>query len=196
MMNHESPPFAWDEAGLIPPVNPNTTTNHNRSPYRMTPSNFVERFGVTEKRCALLADFLDLRTALYEARLVQGFQWINGSFAEHVEVSRDRAPNDIDVVTFYHIPDDYGTQRKLRDAHPSLFESQWGASGSIHSYFQHLNSIAPERLVRRTAYWYSLWSHTREGTWKGFLEVDLAPDEDVKARQKLNEGDVQEGHQS
>lgn len=164
MMNHESLPFAWDESGLIPPVNPNAATDRNRSPYRMTPSNFVERFGVTEKRGALLADFLNLRAALYEARLVQGFQWINGSFAEHVEMRRDRAPNDIDVVTFYHIPDDYGTQQKLRDAHPSLFESQWGASGSIHSYFQQLNSIAPKRLVRRTAYWYSLWSHTREGT--------------------------------
>ena len=162
----------------------------------MTPLNFVERFGVTEERCALLADLLDLRAALYEARLVQGFQWINGSFAEHVEVRQDRAPNDIDVVTFHHIPDDHGTQQKLREAYPSLFESHWGDSGSIHSYFQHLNPIAPEHLVRRTAYWYSLWSHTREGTWKGFLEVDLAPDEDVKARQKLNEGDVQEGHQS
>ena len=190
MMNHESPSFVWDEAGLIPPVNLTAPTGRDRSPYRMTLSEFVERFGVTETRCNLLADFLDLRAALHEAQLVRGFQWINGSFAEHVEVRQDREPNDIDVVTFYHIPDDCGTQQILRDKHPSLFESQWGASGSIHSYFQHLNLIAPERLVRRTAYWNSLWSHTREGTWKGFLEADLAPDEDVKARQKLNEGNV------
>ena len=32
MMNHESPSFVWDEAGLIPPVNLTAPTGRDRSP--------------------------------------------------------------------------------------------------------------------------------------------------------------------
>ena len=101
MNGHEVSSSFWNEEGLIPPVK--DPIGRDRSPYRMPLSDFVEEFGVSRLRRDLLSDLLDLRAALHEARLVKGFQWINGSFAEHVEVRRNRAPDDIDVVTFYHI---------------------------------------------------------------------------------------------
>lgn len=105
MNGHEVSSSFWNEEGLIPPVK--DPIGRDRSPYRMPLSDFVEEFGVSRLRRDLLSDLLDLRAALHEARLVKGFQWINGSFAEHVEVRRNRAPDDIDVVRFYHIPDNY-----------------------------------------------------------------------------------------
>jgi hypothetical protein len=31
------------------------------------------------------------------------------------------------------------------------------------------------------AYWYSMWSHRRDGMWKGFVQIDLSPSEDTPA---------------
>lgn len=36
-------------------------------------------------------------------------------------------------------------------------------------------------LVDQACYWYSVWAHRRDGLWKGFLQVKLAPDEDSRA---------------
>ena len=30
-------------------------------------------------------------------------------------------------------------------------------------------------------HWYSVWSHRRSQLWKGYLEIDLAPDKDHEA---------------
>ena len=40
--------------------------------------------------------------------------------------------------------------------------------------------------TKMVAYWYSMWSHqTNTGLWKGFLSVDLSPQEDILAMQIL-----------
>ena len=33
--------------------------------------------------------------------LVNGFQWLDGSFLEDVEIREQRSPNDLDLVTIY-----------------------------------------------------------------------------------------------
>lgn len=43
---------------------------------------------------------LDLRAELTLAGKSDGFQWVDGSFTEDVEVQQGRTPNDVDVVTF------------------------------------------------------------------------------------------------
>ena len=194
MNGHEVSSSFWNEVGLIPPVK-NNPIGRDRSPYRMPLSDFVDAFGVSKPRRRLLADLLDLRAALHAARLVKGFQWINGSFAEHVEMSQNRTPNDIDVVTFYYMPSSYDTQKTLFEENPTLFDDRWGQFDSVHSHFVSLDETQIDAFVQLISYWYSLWSHTREGTWKGFIEVDLAPEEDVNARQKLNETNDTEDYQ-
>ena len=47
-------------------------------------------------------------------------------------------------------------------------------------------------LVRVAAYWNSIWSHDRRHQWKGYLEIDLSPDEDAAARGVLREAAIRE----
>jgi hypothetical protein len=47
--------------------------------------------------------------------------------------------------------------------------------------------------VRQISYWYSLWSHQREtDAWKGFVQLDLAPDADktIEDILKMKEGEL------
>jgi len=36
--------------------------------------------------------------------------------------------------------------------------------------------------VTAVSYWYSMWSHRRNGLWKGFVQVDISEKEDNIAR--------------
>ena len=49
-------------------------------------------------------------------------------------------------------------------------------------------------IIESSTYWYSLWSHTRDGQWKGYLQVELANVEDETARTEIGKG-VEEGGQ-
>jgi hypothetical protein len=35
-----------------------------------------------------------------------------------------------------------------------------------------------EADVTAVSYWHSMWSHRRNGLWKGFVQVDISKDED------------------
>jgi hypothetical protein len=65
-------------------------------------SEVVLRYGVTAERAAILTGLLDYRAALRNVGIMDGFQWLDGSFVEDVEAIRSRPPSDIDVVTFAH----------------------------------------------------------------------------------------------
>ena len=95
----------WDDYGLIPSFEEAVPTSLYRSPYTVSILHLVARFGNTEPRRRLLTGPLNFRAELNRADITQGFQWIDGSFVENVEVTRDRSPADIDVVTFYYTPD-------------------------------------------------------------------------------------------
>src|SRR5437867_13022888 len=95
----------WNPEGLLPAADMANPTSANRAPYPVTLSDVVMRFHTSAERAAILTGFLDYRAALHAAGLTTGFQWLDGSFMEHIEVgARRRPPNDIDVVSFYHLP--------------------------------------------------------------------------------------------
>ena len=104
----------WNDQHVIPTVRDvppeQQGLTENRSPYVATLCEVVKRFANTPERIQLLHGLMDYRDALYAAGVTDGFQWINGSFVEHVEVrdrpDKERRPYDIDVVTFFHAPDD------------------------------------------------------------------------------------------
>lgn len=52
-------------------------------------------------------------------------------------------------------------------------------------YFSVLGQPVDARQVQNIAYWYSMWSHRRDGLWKGFVQVDLNPSQDADARAVL-----------
>jgi hypothetical protein len=99
-------------------------------------------------------------------------------------------------VTFYLMPTGQN-QGSLRAQNPGLFPTNAVESKAlkdrlhVDAYLQQLDPSGPvaavnERLVNRAAYWYSMWSHRRDFSWKGFLQVDLAPTEDSISGADLN----------
>ena len=179
----------WNAQGVIPPINSLQPTMADRSPYTVSLTDVVLRFGLSAERRTVLGGFLRYRAAPHTAGLVQGFQWLDGSFLEHVELLESRPPNDIDVVTFYKLPTGK-TQLDLQVEAPDIFPnsraSQQTMKASFHvdAYAVHLGMVS-ERLIQQCTYWYSMWSHRRNQIWKGYVQVDLAPIEDTAAQAAL-----------
>ncbi len=171
---------AWNTLGLLPPIDTEAPASSRRSPYPAPLLDLVQRFSTSQERQAILHGFLEYRQALHDVGLASGFQWLDGSFLEHVELLEQRAPRDIDVVTFYRSPDDIG-QQELLQRNPDLFRLERVKERfSVDGYLVNLGMPA-ERLVAQSSYWYSMWSHRRNQAWKGFLQIDLAPLQDVEA---------------
>lgn len=182
MLSVAIPP--WTSDGVLPPINASHPVSPMRSPYVVSLTDYVLRFGDTAERRAILEGFLRYRAALHAAGLVQGFQWLDGSFLEHIELTEGRAPNDIDVVTFYRLPSGV-TQRRLATSLDTLIDpGAVKATFCIDGYLVGLG-MEPERLVAHNAYWYSVWSHRRSQLWKGFVQVDLGGTEDAAASATL-----------
>jgi hypothetical protein len=72
------PPFVGAEPG-----NP-----AEMSPYRTTMVGVVERFAISLERIAILRGLLSYRDKLRELGLIDGHQWLDGSFVENVETIR------------------------------------------------------------------------------------------------------------
>jgi hypothetical protein len=179
----------WNISGILPPISPGEPGHSmNRSPYRAGLLDVVESFSSSPERRRILTGLLDYRAALHEVGLKKGFQWLNGSFLEAVEVTDIRSPRDVDVVTFFHLPDQVD-QESLVQKHPHLFEpAMTKQSFLVDAYLLRLGTPSQKSFVKRVSYWYSMWSHTRTGVWKGFVEVDLSPGEDRSCRDFLKTG--------
>lgn len=178
----------WNTQGVLSPIAPgDPVDNNNRSPYKVSLNDIVLRFNTSPERLNLLNGLLSFRMGLHNAGIVRGFQWLDGSFLECIESLECRAPEDIDVVTFYYLPEEH-TQISFRDIYPTLFRNDYNVKNyHIDAYFINLGSDVPkEDLVSASAYWYSMWSHRRNALWKGYLQVDLSPTDDHIARDAID----------
>lgn len=176
----------WNAEGVLPPMNDVNPTGFDRAPYEVTLSQVVERFATTLERCDILDGYIKHRAELHKMGLTVGFQWLDGSFSEDIEMLEHRAPRDIDVVTFTPADDSFllglsleqidllGNQQKIKDEY------------KVDFYVQSLSDPV-DTLVSMTTYWYSMWSHRRTGQWKGFIKVDLSPSLDAHAITVLGE---------
>lgn len=119
-------------------------------------------------------------------QIVSGFQWVDGSFMENVELTHKRSPKDLDVVTFFNLPEGSDNQKSFfeKTIH-RLNNREIKQKFKVDSYLIETSKNNPKDLVKSGAYWYSVWGHTRSGLWKGFLEVDLNPASDAKASEVL-----------
>lgn len=180
----------WDGQHVIPPVRDvppeQQGLRENRSPYEATLLQVVQRFAFTPERVRLLHQLMDYRNALYAAGATEGFQWINGSFAEHVEVrprpNQEPRPYDIDVVTFYR-----PTEQQTLDLEELLRPRTTRDRFNIDAYGVTLSMELTAVMVEAIAYWQGMWSARRDDHLpKGFVQVDLDPDNDPKAREALN----------
>ena len=186
----------WNYDGVLPASEGDDPAAGIRSPYIVSLVALVERFGNTQRRRGLLRGLLDFRAELHKAGVVQGFQWVNGSFMENVEQNDNRPPNDIDLVTFFHVPQGY-TNETLAQAFPYTFNQIiLKENFSVDAYFVTLNQNTQEKIINSSRYWHNLWSHTRGGIWKGYLQIDLINSDDQQARLQLDQQDNGEGGQT
>lgn len=175
----------WNEMGLIPPIDEADPTSHTRSPYKMDIVRFVSTFSLSPARIKILKGFLNFRVSLTQAGLVEGFQWVDGSFTEHIELIEKRPPNDVDVVTFFQFSNG-DNDAIVIGRKPELFDHDFVKKEFfVDSYFQELN-LPSHELVEMTVYWYSMWAHRRDLSWKGFIQIPLNSQLDVVAMTILN----------
>ena len=184
---------AWTMAGVLPPIRPQQPGHSSdRSPYEVGLCDFVEQFAFTPGRTEILKGFLDYRAALHGAGLTNGFQWVDGSFMQDVENHETRPPNDVDVVTYFHLPTGETQASLVAKTGKLLSNAYVKATYKVDAYPYVLGELTDTRQVRQISYWYSMWSHRRDGLWKGFLQIDLRPDEDAEARRVLSHKDSKE----
>ena len=179
----------WNTMGVLPPIDTEFPTSVERSPYSVALLDVVMRFSNSPARRKILTGFLEYRNTLHTLGYHQGFQWLDGSFLEDVNTLERREPRDIDVVSFVRHPVECSPPP---DLWASIGHNMAKARFYVDSYFVEMDEITPEEIVARSAYWYSMWSHRRNDAWKGFLQVDLAPVEDAKAKQWLMQFNITE----
>ena len=178
----------WNTSGVIPSIRPGVSGHdRDRSPYLATLVEFIEFFCFSQERVNIAEGFLTYRAKLHAIGFHDGFQWLNGSFSENIELNEARSPNDIDVVTFFHPPAG-ADLASIAESNIDLFDSQLAkAKYRVDGYFSQLGLPQRENEVKLVSYWYSIWSHRRDGLWKGFVQVPLDPRQDDDATARLKE---------
>jgi hypothetical protein len=180
---------AFGPSGVLPPFTGNNPTDRAQtSPYRVAMSDIVQRFSTSAERIAILRGLLDYRGALAGVGIVNGFQWLDGSFVEDCETTRQRPPGDVDIVTFaYRPPPAAALLDWLRFVNQNLIlfdPVQTKAQFKCDAYYVDLFK-PPHISVADTVYFNGLFSHQRNtAQWKGMLLVELQSD-DAAARNLL-----------
>ncbi|MGV0886013.1 hypothetical protein V6760_03960 [Acinetobacter venetianus] len=184
-------PNIFNSAGVIPPVFDPEGVDRNRSPYTLSINDFVNMFSYTPERITILENFLRHRIDLYNVGILEGFQWLNGSFTTDVEVTEQRPPNDIDVVTFFHLPEGE-TQLTFLPKTKGLLDSEVVKPNyMVDIYPVVLGDKITSFFINDITYWYSMWSHRKsDNMWKGFIQVPLSPNEDHLILENLTGGNA------
>lgn len=171
--------------GVLPPHGGNPTSRVELSPFAASILELCQKFATTPERRAIFSGLIRLREALAQVGILNGFQWIDGSFLEDVERLRGRAPGDIDVVTFYRLAN---VPFAVDPAVFAVLADHGATKNSFHVDHQLVN-LAWEQsiIVEHTRYWCGLFSHQRDtGIWKGMARIDLGTAlEDNAAAQHL-----------
>jgi hypothetical protein len=178
----------FDHNGVLPPhVGIHAANRACMSPYACTSMELCAKLGTTAERRQILAGLFGLRAALRQLGVTLGFQWLDGSFAEDAEKTRNRPPNDIDVVTFYQPPSPRANlPAPLAALLPVITDRD-----ATKQQFKVDHILVPlaadpdrivdaQRLVDEARYWFGLFSHRRsDDVWKGmlFLPLDTAADD-------------------
>lgn len=166
--------------GVLPPHTGDPTSAANVSPYPATPLELGRKLGFTPERRAILSGWLAFRRTLRLAGFAQAVQWVDGSFVQDVETTESRPPGDLDVITFYWPPDSSFNAR-VAAANPEMGDhALTRANHRCDHYFLDL-SFNPFGTVDAMAFWCGLFSHRRDGVWKGLLRVELGRQSDDDA---------------
>jgi hypothetical protein len=166
----------FNQSGVLPPYLPGSDPGAGPafiSPYETDMVELVTRFGTTPERQDLIRGLLKMRKQLLAVGVVSGFQWLDGSFSEEIEITEGRSPKDIDVVTYAEIPTEINRSILISSCSYLFDPEEAKKSFGCHAFFVDMN-LSSEMIHAHTCYWLSLFSHKREtNLWKGMLRVDL-----------------------
>jgi hypothetical protein len=181
------PPFTI--SGVLPPyLGPDATTAALMCPYETTLVRIASTLCKSKERKLIFQGLLQYRQKLASIGFTDGFQWLSGSFMEDIETLEKRPPNDIDVVTFVTMPATIKSPAEwlaFITANLSVLDPQQAkAAYKCDAYFVDLR-FPPQSTVAQTRYWFGLYSHRRNGLWKGLLQVPLAITQDDADASKL-----------
>ena len=176
----------FDHNHVLPPYVGNPTLQNDLSPYKCTILELCYRYSITNERIAILKNFISFRIKMSTYGIVTGFQWLDGSFLENIEVSEKRAPNDLDVVTFSG-GFDPTTIDQINLLFPEFINPVLSKTKyKLDHYFVDF-MFDPFVTVQYTRYWIQLFTHNRKGAWKGIVELPInSPTEDHDALTYLN----------
>ena len=170
----------FDYNGVLPPHGANYPKSiTSLSPYRATVLEFCQRFATTPYRVSLLKGYLGYRRWITQtAGIVDGVQWVDGSFVENTEIYKMRVPGDIDVLTFHALPrkmTDISEWNTFFEENQNNFDPDWNKSNFFcHAFTINLAVQDAFSLIHQTKYWYGLFSHQRGSRlWKGMIEIPL-----------------------
>ncbi|TWR30369.1 hypothetical protein FPZ43_05355 [Mucilaginibacter pallidiroseus] len=104
--------------------------------------------------------------------IVNGFQWIDGSFLENIEVLENRDPNDLDIVTFHGFLDTH-ILHNITTSFPEFSSSIQSKTNFLLDHYPVDFTYHPIVTVEATRYWLQLFSHNRKGVWKGIVQLPL-----------------------
>lgn len=171
-------------SGILPPFLPSSdvTSKAGMAPYKTSITELADKFDYNPERKLILKGLLDYRECLRNQGIINGFQWIDGSYVEDCENIRARSPNDVDIVTFAQRPtsitDDIKWQDFVKNKWATLFDrDSVKAQYKCDAYYVDLN-LPPINIVSNSRYWFGLFSHQRVTyLWKGLLEIPLQSDD-------------------
>lgn len=170
----------WNLAAVLPPVRPGAPGHTaDRSPYIVALSQMVQRFATSPDRIRILRGLVAYRMELHARGVSSGFQWLDGSFMEHKESLLGEAPKDVDVVTFFSLPAGKDEATFVADNYDLFDPEATKSKYFVDAYPYRLGGELGAADVKQIAYWYSMWSHRRNGLWKGFVQVGLSSEEDA-----------------
>lgn len=172
---------AFNHNLVLPPHAGDPRQRGDLSPYPCTTLDLIQRFSTSAERIVILRGFLAFRTRLTNAGLLNGYQWLDGSFLEDVEQSESRSPNDLDLLTIYW-GYDTAFQSILVQKFPEFADRKLSKQNYCLDHFPVDAGYKPDVTVENTRYWIQLFTHNRNGVWKGMLRINLnTPDEDAAA---------------
>ncbi|WP_082502718.1 hypothetical protein [Methylobacterium sp. Leaf100] len=182
---------SYNASNVLPPFKGATPDSRaDQSPFQTTMVDVVKRFGTSPERDTILSGLLDFREVLRDLGYIDGYQWIDGSFVENVEISRGRPPGDADVVTVSNrpqrmTPDEF---ERFADTHFIFDRRHVKDQYKLDAIFIDLN-IDGRLIVEDVTFYFSLFSHQRESfLWKGMLSVPLLSDDEAARALLLEAG--------
>lgn len=171
----------FDANSVLPPHLGDPRDASQLSPYPCTTVELCQRFGTTPQRRAILRGLLAFRQRIGQLDVVDGFQWLDGSFLEDVEMLENRPPNDMDVVTFYR-KSGPEFEQNVMDHFPEFRDRHLSKANYRLDHFPVDVTADPFLTVEFARYWIGLFSHRRSRVWKGMLSIGLnTMDEDNRA---------------